>query len=126
LISVCTATKRDGSPCTLPPNGSGALCWAHHDPTNAERRRRGQSRGGKSKPGKEIVAIRGRLSDLADDVLAGRVDRADAAVAGQLLGTVIRAIGTELRVREQEEILGRVAELEALLESQNEGGRRWG
>jgi hypothetical protein len=98
LTSVCTATKRDGSPCTLPPNGSSDLCWAH-DPTNAARRRRGQSRGGRNKPGREIVAIRGRLSNLADDVLAGRVDRADAAVAGQLLVSVIRAIGTELRVR---------------------------
>jgi hypothetical protein len=51
------------------------------------------------------------------------VDRADAAVAGQLLGTVIRAIGTELRVREQEEILGRVEELEHLLEHQRKERR---
>ena len=123
MASICTATKRDGSPCTLPPNGSGTLCWAH-DPTNAKRRRRGQSRGGKNKPGKEIVAIRGRLSGLADDVLAGRVDRADAAVAGQLLGTVIRAIGTELRVREQEELVERLEELETLMQRQREEKRR--
>ncbi len=124
MTGVCTATKRDGSPCTLPPNGSGALCWAH-SPANAEKRRRGQSRGGRNKPGREIVAIRGRLSDLANDVLAGRVDRADAAVAGQLLGTVIRAIGTELRVREQEELAERLEELERLLESKKEGAS-WG
>ena len=81
----------------MPPNRVSGLCWAH-DPKNAERRRRGQSRGGKSEPSKEIVAIRGRLSGLADDVLGGRrVNRADAAVAGQLLGTVIRTIGTELK-----------------------------
>ena len=123
MTAICTATKRDGSPCTLPPNGSGTLCWAH-DPTNAERRRRGQSRGGRNKPGREIVAIRGRLSDLANDVLAGRVDRADAAVAGQLLGTVIRAIGTELRVREQQDLIERLEELEALLERQKEEKRR--
>ncbi len=123
MTGLCAETKRDGTPCTLPPNGPSGLCWAH-DPKNAERRRRGQSRGGRNKPGREIVAIRGRLSVLADDVLAGRVDRADAAVAGQLLGTVIRAIGTELRVREQEEILGRVEELEQLLERQKEDRRR--
>jgi hypothetical protein len=103
----------------LPPNGSGDLCWAH-DPKNAERRRRGQSRGGKSKPSREIVAIRGRLSDLADDVLAGRVDRADAAVVGQLLGTVVRAIATELKVKEQLEILERLEALEAMQEEQKE------
>ena len=119
MTSICSATKRNGEPCTLPSTGSSGLCWAH-DPKNAERRRRGQSRGGKNKPSKEIVAIRGRLSGLAEDVLEGRVPRADAAVAGQLLGTVIRAIATEMKVRE-------VMELETLLESRNEGGSRgWG
>ena len=120
MTARCAATKRDGSPCTLPPNGSSGLCWAH-DPKNAERRRRGQSRGGRNKPGKEVVAIRARLSDLADDVLAGRVDRADAAVAGQLLGTVIRAIGMELKVKEVTELEQRLGELERLYEARGEG-----
>jgi hypothetical protein len=31
-------------------------------------------------------------------VLVGKVDRANAAVAGQLLNTVIRAVGVELKV----------------------------
>jgi hypothetical protein len=97
------------------------------DPTNAERRRRGQSRGGRSKPGREVVAIRARLSDLADDVLAGRVDRADAAVAGQLLGTVIRAVGMELKVQEQLDFERRLEELERYYEDQQarQGGGRW-
>jgi hypothetical protein len=68
-------------------------------PSNAGARR--PKLGGRSKPSKEIVSIRGRLSSLADDVLAGRVDRADAAVVGQLLGTVVRAIATELKIKEQ-------------------------
>ncbi len=124
MTSVCTATKRDGSPCTLPPHGSGTLCWAH-DPANAERRRRGQSRGGKSKPSRELLDIKGRLTTLAEGVLAGRVDRADAAVAGQLLNTVIRAVGMEMKVREVEEIAREVEELRVVLEAQK-GGRRWG
>jgi hypothetical protein len=124
LSGTCTATKRNGEPCTLPSNGSGGLCWAH-DPKNAGKRRRGQSRGGRNKPSREIVAIRGRLSDLADGVLEGRVDRADAAVVGQLLGTVIRAIGTELKVREQQEIIERLEALEQAQESKG-GKGRWG
>jgi hypothetical protein len=52
-------------------------------------------------------------------VLEGRVDRGDAAVAGQLLGTVIRAIGTELKVREQTELIERLEQLEELLEERN-------
>ncbi len=118
MMAVCAATKRSGEPCTLPAIGSSGLCWAH-DPKNREKRRRGQSKGGRSKPNKEVVAIRGRLLALADDVLEGRVDRADAAVAGQLLGTVIRAIATELKVREFLEMEERLSALEARHERRN-------
>ena len=37
-------------------------------------------------------------------MLEGNVDRGDAAVVGQLLNTVIRAIGMETRVREVEDL----------------------
>ena len=124
MASTCTATKRDGSPCTLPSNGPEGLCWAH-DPKNAERRRRGQSRGGKNKPSKELAGIKQRLSDLADDVLAGEVDKGAAAVAGQLLNTYIRAVSVELKAREQLELIERLEALEAALESRK-GENRWG
>ena len=48
MTPICTATKRDGSRCTLPATGPHGLCWAH-DPANADARRRGASRGGKGK-----------------------------------------------------------------------------
>jgi hypothetical protein len=114
LTRLCTAIKRDGNPCTLPSNGSDGLCWAH-DPKNQEKRRRGQSRGGRSKPNREIQAIKQRLSDLADGVLSGTHDRADAAVAGQLLNYLIRAVGMELKIREAEDFERRLQELERLL-----------
>jgi hypothetical protein len=123
LPSTCTATKRNGEPCTLPSNGPSGLCWAH-DPANAERRRRGQSRGGKNKPSRELVSIKGRLSDLADDVLAERVDKGVAAVAGQVLNVYLRAVSVELKAREQEELVARLEVLEEAL--QQRGGRRWG
>ena len=123
LASTCTATKRDGSPCTLPSYGSDGLCWAH-DPKNAERRRRGQSRGGKSKPSKELVGIKQRLSILTDEVLEGSVDRGVAAVASQILNVYLRAIELERKVKEQEEILDRIEALEQSAESK--GGGRWG
>src|SRR5215207_2450709 len=94
-----------------------------HDPKNAEKRRRGASRGGKSKPRRELIDINGRLSALATDVLEGRVDKGDAAVVSQVLNVYLRAVGIELKVKEQEEILARVEELEALIESQKRGGR---
>jgi hypothetical protein len=58
-------------------------------------------------------------------VLAGRVDRAAAAVAGQLLGTVIRAIGTEMKVRETEELARELQEVRDILEAR-QAGSRWG
>jgi hypothetical protein len=125
LPSICTATKRDGSPCTLPSTGPGGLCWAH-DPANAEKRRRGQSRGGRNKPSKELAAIKGRLSDLADDVLEGSVERGTAAVASQVLNVYLRAVSVELKAREQLELIERLEALEEALERNNERRGRYG
>ncbi len=124
MTSTCTATKRDGSPCTLPSYGPDGLCWAH-DPKNAERRRRGQSRGGKNKPSRELVGIKQRLSDLTDDVLEGRQDKGVAAVASQVLNVYLRAISVELKAREQLELIERLEALEEA-SSASRGGDRWG
>jgi hypothetical protein len=123
LTSICTATKRDGRPCTLPSNGPEGLCWAH-DPKNAERRRRGQSRGGKNKPSKELAGIKQRLSELADQVLAGEVEKGVGAVASQVLNVYLRAVSVELKAKEQMEIIERLEALEAAKEQR--GGSRWG
>jgi hypothetical protein len=80
---------------------------------------RGGKRGGRGRPQAELIDIKRRLSNLADDVLADRVDRGNAAVAGQLLNTLIRAVGVEMKVREQLELEVRLEELEAVLERQN-------
>jgi hypothetical protein len=107
----------------LPSYGSDGLCWAH-DPKNAERRRRGQSRGGKSKPSKELVSVKQRLSDLASDVLDGSVERGVAAVASQVLNVYLRAIELERKIRETEELEERLTALEKSAEAT--GGSRWG
>jgi hypothetical protein len=124
LSSTCTATKRNGEPCMLPSTGASGLCWAH-DPANAERRRRGQSRGGKNKPSRELAAIKQRLSDLADDVLEGRQEKGVAAVASQVLNVYLRAGSVELKAREQQEFIERLETLEERL-GRDGGGRRWG
>ena len=123
MNSVCTGTKRDGRPCTLPSSGSSGLCWAH-DPANAERRRRGQSRGGRNKPSRELVDIKRRLTELANDVLEGRVERGDGAVVSQILNVYLRAISVELRVTEQRELIERLEALELIAEDRK--GSVWG
>jgi LPS O-antigen subunit length determinant protein (WzzB/FepE family) len=124
LIRRCAGSKRDGSRCTATVNAPQTLCW-WHDPAHAKQRSRAASKAGRAKPSKEIVNIRARLSDLADDVLAGRVDRADAAVAGQLLGTVIRAISAELKVKEQLLLEERLETLEKQLQEAREAQSAW-
>ena len=84
----CGARKRDGSPCSLPAQGADGLCWAHN-PANADARRKGASRGGKSKPGSELAQLKRKLITLGDDVLAGKVDKGKASVAAQCYGVAI-------------------------------------
>ncbi len=108
---TCAASKKDGSPCTLPSTGPDGLCWVH-TASNADARRRGQSRGGRGRPGRELADVKQRLRELAEQVLAGRVDRADAAVAGQLYNTYLRAVAVEAKVKETEELEERLVELE--------------
>ena len=74
----------------------------------------------------ELHSIRDQLETLAEDVLAGRVDRGDAAVVGQLYNTLIRAVSVEMKVREVTELEQRLEELEALIERENPRGKRWG
>src|SRR5829696_7509379 len=129
-MSQCTGITRGGERCKGVAIDASGLCYSH-DPNRADARRRaarkGGQRGGRGRPQVELANIKTRLEDLASDVLEGNADRADAAVAGQLLNYVIRAVGMELKVREQEEILRRVEELEALLERQREkkGASSW-
>ena len=124
MTGVCRATKRNGEPCTIPANGPQGLCWAH-DPKNAERRRRGASRGGKARANREIPAIKARLEDLEERVLSGHLETARAAVANQLLNTRLRAVEVERKLREQEDVLSRLEALERARKQERKGGRRW-
>jgi hypothetical protein len=124
LAVRCAGTKRDSSPCTATVEPPHRFCW-WHDPANADKRRRAASKAGKSKPSRELAGIKQRLSDLADDVLEGRQDRAVAAVASQVLNVFLRAVSVELKAREQQDITERLEELETLLEQRREE-RRYG
>jgi hypothetical protein len=121
LADQCTAVKRNGEPCTLPANGPQGLCWAH-DPANAEKRRRGASRGGRAKANRELPTIKALLEDLTDQVLAADLETSKAAVANQLINTRLRAIEVERKIREVEEIEERLAALERSIRPRSQGG----
>ncbi len=128
-MNRCPGTKRDNSQCTVTVEPPQIYCW-WHDPANAEIRKqaasKGGKRGGRGRPVVELSDIKDRLRALVEDVRNGTMDRADAAVCGQLYNTLIRAVGVELKVREQEEVLARVEELEALLKDRDQQEERYG
>jgi hypothetical protein len=59
-------------------------------------------------------------------VLAGEVERADGAVAGQLLNGARACVRDILAAREQEELVQRLEMLEEGLEMQNRGVNGYG
>ena len=127
-MSRCAGIRADGGRCGAQAIRDSQWCFNHHPDYEEQRQRRaskGGKRGGRGRPQAELSDLKSRLSDLADDVLAGNVDRSDAAVVGQLLGTMIRAIKTELEVKQQQEIIERVEVLEQAADQQK-GGKRWG
>lgn len=121
-MAQCRAIKRDGSRCRGSVKPGEEWCW-NHDPTNAERRQRNTSKAGKSKPSRDLGAIRSQLQDLTDRVLTGEVHRSAAAVCGQLLNVKLRAVEVERKIREQEELEGRIEALEQASEGGRDGRR---
>ena len=73
----------------------------------------------------EVHAVKDKLQDLADRVLDGSLDRADAAVVSQIYNVLLRAVGVEMKVREVEELAHELQEVREILEAQK-GGQRWG
>jgi len=126
----CKATKRDGTPCTLPARDSNGLCWAH-SPEHAEKRRKAASKGGKSRRGGEIGEIKARIRELAEGVIEGKVDRGKASVAFQGLGVLKGFLELERKVKETEELEERLQALESSTsqgppQGPSRGARPWG
>jgi len=118
-LARCAAIKPNGERCKVEAIPAEEWCWSHHPDYKEQRRRRaskGGRRGGRGRPSVELATLKERLTTLADDVLEGNVDRGDAAVVGQLLNTVIRAIGLEMRVREVDELARELEELREMVE----------
>jgi hypothetical protein len=119
----CAGLKRDGGKCTAIVNGSQTYCY-QHDPARAQERRRNASKAARSKPSRELAAIKQRLLDLADDVLEGRTDKGVATVASQVLNVYLRAVSVELKVKEVTELEERLEEMEQLLKQRKDN--QWG
>jgi hypothetical protein len=85
-VSVCTATKRDGQPCTLPARGEHGLCWAH-SPETAEKRKRIASRGGKARAKSRLTALWEEVRGVIANVESGSLEPSQG-------NTMLRGYGT--------------------------------
>ena len=117
-MSQCTAIKPNGERCKGRATGASEWCW-NHDPAHAGAHRRHGSKGGRragrGRPQTEINAAKERLWQLAEDTLAGEVDKGTAAVVSQILNVYLKACAVGLDAQERLEILPRLEELEALV-----------
>src|SRR5215208_5491891 len=128
-MARCQAIKPNGERCKIEAIPYAEWCWSHHTDYEQARRRRASKagkRGGRGRPQAELSNIKGRLSDLADDVLEGRQDKAVAAVASQVLNVYLRAISVEMKLKEQLELIERLEALEEGLKHNKGGSSRSG
>jgi len=65
------------------------------------------------------------LRDLADRVIAGDVDKGNAAIGAQVLNVYLRAVSVEMRLKEQTELEDRIAQLETYAGHNDSGRRTW-
>ena len=114
-MGACSFLKPDGGRCRAAPMKGEAWCYVHHPDLTDKRRaasRKGGYRGGRGRPLVELADVKRQLRELANDVMTGRADRSDAAVAGQLYGTYIRALSVETKLKEVLELEERIERLE--------------
>ena len=105
-MSVCTGTKRDGTPCTLPAMQGSEWCW-NHNPDFKEERRRNASHAASakhSKVGRESREVRKLMWELLELTITDRLSltvRKRLTEIVQLLQCYLRAAELEMRAAEE-------------------------
>ncbi len=118
-MAGCAFIRPGGQRCKATAMAGYDTCYGHRPDLAEERRRnasKGGKRGGRGRGSGEIRLVKDRLLGLADDVLAGLVDRSEAAVAAQILNVYLRGCEVERRTADLSELLARMEDLEAQAE----------
>jgi hypothetical protein len=128
-VGFCSGIRADGGRCKAQAISGSEWCFNHHPEYEQARRRRaskGGKRGGRGRSSAELARMQARFEELAEQVLAGEIERSVGAVAGQLLNGARACVRDAIAAREQEELVARLQALEEALEHEQGGGRRWG
>lgn len=105
-MAVCSGTKRDKTPCTLPAMAGSSWCW-NHDPARAEERSRNASHAATMKHSsvaKELREVRELILELLGVLLSDQLPvrvRKELQSVVQLLQCFLRAAELEMRAAEE-------------------------
>jgi hypothetical protein len=128
-VAVCSYLMPDGGRCRAAPVKGEAWCYVHH-PDLAEKRRtasrRGGRRGGRGRPAPgvaEIAEIKAAIRGVIEGVAAGTVE--NGAILFMGYNTLLRAVEVGRKVKDQDDLEVRIAELEGYAEHRDGGGRAW-
>lgn len=112
----CSFIKGDGSRCKKSATDSSGLCFSHsphHQQSRTETARRGGKSGGNGRPGlPELRQIRREVREVVAKTEAGRLDKSRASTVLQGYHVLLRAIESERRYIETDELLVRLEALE--------------
>ena len=111
-MNQCRSNKRNGEPCTLPAKGPNGYCWAH-SPQHASERRRAASRAGRSKPSREVRAIKEEIREAIASVKDGSLDRNTARAMFTGYSVLLDYIKLERGVYLEEELAARLEALKS-------------
>jgi hypothetical protein len=106
----CAAITKAGERCKLDAT-SGSYCWSHA-PENAAQRKAKARRGGKARGASEMAEVKREIRRVIEAVDCGQTERGVGAVLFQGFNVLLKAIETERRIREMEDIEARLEELE--------------
>ncbi|HVA88472.1 MAG TPA: hypothetical protein VNL71_01385 [Chloroflexota bacterium] len=113
-MTPCSATRKDGQPCTQAAQPGGAHCWGHR-PDLVEKRRESSAKGGANKAtaarlGKRMPTTLRPVLDVLYGALEGVKDGEIEPKQGTALATIATAIA---RIYEAAEVDSRLTALEA-------------
>jgi hypothetical protein len=121
-MANCAAIKDNGERCKGIPIHGTQWCVAHHPDYDQARKQggvKGGKRGGRGRPLAELHALRSENKDLRERMIRGELDPRMVAVAIQSINVDARLIEATLKAKDQEEIEGRLRDLEKIWQARN-------
>jgi hypothetical protein len=128
-VATCSYLMPHGGRCRAAPMKGQAWCYVHHPDLEAKRQeasRRGGRRAGRGRPAAgvaEIAEIKSAIRGVIDGVAAGTVE--NGAILFMGYNTLLRAVEVGRKVKDQDELDARIAELEGYASKRDGRGQAW-